>query len=181
MGNLGRFPKILAFQEQRIMAVFENLLRELAARTGLENFPAGEPVTLRFNGEYIVTIHYDEEAKAIVLSSPLLVDEPGGESRLCATLMAASNLGAQTRGAAFGLDPDTGEVYLWRYLPDFLPDYCEFERALEGFVGQVAHWRNVVLQNAATGRQSAAASASSPGIVPEPGLASALMWEQMRA
>lgn len=176
------------------MASFENLLHELASRTGitLDPYQPGEPVTLQFNGEHTVTMQHDEEAKCLVLSSRLLLDEPGGEPRLCAALLAAGNLGVQTRGAAFGLDPATGEVFLWQRLPEYLPDYFEFERALESFVGQTAYW-SAWTRETQDHAAAAAAAAAQPrplaavkagvgdaGFVAAPGASTAILWEQMR-
>ncbi|GHU25964.1 hypothetical protein AGMMS50256_01880 [Betaproteobacteria bacterium] len=118
-----------------------DVVNELAARLGLGGKPFDEnnPCTLCFDGKYSVSLQADTQDQSLLLSG-LVGPAPRSEEEL-RELLKSSCLGARTGGCAFGLAPDSGELLLWKRLPDELPDSAALEQALLGFLAQLSHWQ----------------------------------------
>ncbi|GHT92668.1 hypothetical protein FACS1894116_03230 [Betaproteobacteria bacterium] len=131
------------------------VVNELTTRLELGGKPFDEnnPCTLCFDGKYSVSLQADTQDQSLLLSG-LVGPTPRSEEEL-RELLQASCLGANTGGCAFGLAPDTGELLLWKRLPDELPDSAALEQALLGFLAQLNHWQQQT-ETAPTGRSSVA-------------------------
>jgi hypothetical protein len=140
------------------------VVNELATRLGLGGKPFDEnnPCTLCFDGKYSVSLQADTQDRSLLLSG-LVGPAPRTEAEL-RDLLQASCLGARTGGCAFGLAPDTGELLLWKRLPDELPDSAALEQALLDFLAQLSHYQ----------QQAGTASAS------ENSAAGAAEWNMLR-
>jgi hypothetical protein len=131
------------------------VVNELTARLGLESKPFDEnnPCTLCFDGKYSVSLQADTQDHALLLSGRV-GPAPRTETEL-RDLLQASCLGGRTGGCAFGLSPDTGELLLWKRLPDEMPDSAALEQALLDFLAQLCHYQQQA-ETAPTGIGSSA-------------------------
>ncbi|MDR3077132.1 MAG: type III secretion system chaperone [Planctomycetota bacterium] len=146
------------------------LLDELAHRLGLGalSLDAANPLSLCFDGKYVVTLNHDPDDRTLILSGAAGPAEAGPET--LRNLLQESCLGARTGGAAFGLSPETGELLLWKRLGDEFPDYSAFEAELNNFLAQLAHWRSRLAEVApAASLRAPAAAFRVPDAQPPPG------------
>jgi hypothetical protein len=123
------------------MPIISNLVEELSNRLGLGAIEFGEanPLSLCFDGKFLVTLNHDANDHALILSATLSFDAPREEE--LRALLTSSCLGARTDGAAFGISPDTGELLLWKRWNDEFPDCSALEAALNRFLAQVEYWQ----------------------------------------
>jgi hypothetical protein len=123
------------------MPNISNLIEELSDRLGLGPLTFGEtnPLSLCFDGKFLVTLYHDVNDRALIVSAALAAAAPG--ERELRALLTSSCLGARTDGSAFAISPETGELVLWKRWNDEFPDYSALEAALNRFLAQVEYWR----------------------------------------
>jgi hypothetical protein len=120
--------------------LFEDTLAELGRATGLGDLALdeNESCSLLFDGELELTFVRDREDDAVFLYGLAGNSMTLRDAETCRSLLAASLLGAETGGAAFALRGNS--VILWKRYSGF-EDYFALEKALNGFLAQLAQWR----------------------------------------
>lgn len=141
-----------------------SVLHELASRTGLDELAldAERRCSICFDEEHTITFEHNPDDGALLLYA-VIGSEPGlREAQTARALLEASLLGAQTDGAAFGLDARTGEALLWKRLDEYFVTYSAFEQAVNRFLVQVIHWKEALSALAAAPEEEANASPQIP-------------------
>ncbi len=119
------------------------LLNELSAVTGIDDLRLDEngQCSLKFDNEHEVTFAEDAEDQALLLYAPLGLKSDFWEAETLKQLLTDSFLGSATAGAAFGINPQDGTLYLWKRFNGEFADFGLFEQAINGFLGQVVFWK----------------------------------------
>jgi hypothetical protein len=122
------------------------LVNAFAEKLGLGaiGFDADHPCTLCFDGKYVLTLQYDADDRALLVSG--MVGPANAAPELLRALLSDSCLGARTGGAAFGLSPDTRELLLWKRWNDEFADQTALEAAIGQFLAQFIHWRTQIAE-----------------------------------
>lgn len=103
------------------------------------------------NGDYLFeidglafSIHDLHECDRIILCGNLGLPPPEYREKLCATLLEAQHMLANTAGATFSIDPDTGDFALCKPLVPAILDADGFFLEAETFVNTLHAWAAII-------------------------------------
>lgn len=119
--------------------LFKHLLQELGASVGLEGLApdADGSCSLLFDGEHELTFTPDDSEEAVFVYVHV-ADRDVLQEDTARALLAASCLGAETDGAAFGLHGDS--LILWRHYEGFT-DLSALQKAVNALLAKVVEWK----------------------------------------
>lgn len=118
-------------------------LNELGGVTGLNELSLDENAqcALKFDNEHEVTFAADAEDRALLLYASLGVSTDFLDLTALKQLLGAGFLGSSTEGAAFGINPQDGQLYLWKRFNEEFADFAEFEQGINRFLAQLIFWK----------------------------------------
>lgn len=120
--------------------VVSEMLRELESKIGATGFRLSEDGVCAFSCDNLprVVLECPDEGPLLYLYAAVSPDLPKDRVR---EVLAAGFLGRETAGAAFALNPASGELTLWRALPAASRTPEEVMEAVSLFVETAGEWR----------------------------------------
>lgn len=125
-----------------------DLMSELGKQMGLEDLKLDRDGVCRlvFDGKLAVDFESGEDGRVLHLYS-ILSPLPGeGTEMLCLRLLEANLFGRGTGGATFAVDPDPGDVVLFRTFDMERTDFQGFINQLESFVNHLEGWSREIIR-----------------------------------
>ena len=140
---------------------FEEILGEFTEKIGIGTAGLDEDgsIALLFDGEHDITFTPTADDNSILLHCEI-GDAGNLDKESFIKLFRASLLGAETGGAAFGVQADPDRLVLWKRHDNDFADCAMLEKVINAFLAQVMFWKEQLGSPSASENEEASSNLS---------------------